>query len=140
MTESYQKYKMSELTKCVLAMNYTKAKELIQQGEDINEPYNELGWTPFHLIVAKYHSVEVVEEFIKLGGDVNKPTNIGRTPVMMSYQDRETPEVMELLLHYGADPNIKDEDGYTALQRFFLYPKTSPREPFIEILLKHGAL
>ena len=76
MTESYQKYKMNELTKCVISMNHKRAKELVQQGEDINEPYNELGWTPFHLMVCKYHPVEVVEEFIKL--KISKAQNKSR--------------------------------------------------------------
>ena len=131
---------MNELTGSILTMDYDRAKELIKEGEDINEPYNKLGWTPFHLMVSKYHSVEVVEEFIKLGGDVNKPTKKGRTPVMMSYHDRDKPDVLELLLRYGADPNIKDKAGHTALQRLLRYPKQTHKEPFIKILKDYGAV
>ena len=91
-------------------------------------------------MVSKYHSVEAVEEFIKLGGDVNKPTKKGRTPVMMSYHDRDKPDVLELLLRYGADPNVKDKAGYTALQRLLRYPKQTHKEPFIKILKDYGAV
>ena len=141
MTEGYNpKYKMNELTNSILSMDYERAKELIKQGYDINEPYNELGWTAFHLMVAKYHPVKAVEEFIKLGGDVNKPTKKGRTPVMMSYHDRDKPDVLELLLRYGADPNVKDKAGYTALQRLLRYPKQTHKEPFIKVLMEHGAV
>ena len=94
----------------------------------------------FSLAVAQKFQVSFINELIKLGGDVDKPTKKGRTPLIMSYQDRDKPDVLELLLRYGADPNVKDKAGYTVLQRLLLYPKKVPKEPFIKILMDYGAV
>ena len=45
------------------------------------------------------------------------------------------PEVAELLLQYGADPNAQDRSGSTALH----YAAESGCAPVAELLLKHGA-
>ena len=46
---------MDKLVIRVAEQNLTKIKELINQGYDLNKPYNEHGWTPFTLAVAHPH-------------------------------------------------------------------------------------
>ena len=91
------------------------------------------------MLIWEYHSVEVVEELIKLAGDVNKPTKKGRTPVMMSYQDRNKPDVLKLLIKYGADVNAQDKNGYTALMQVLKLNNTSEKKAFIKTLIDNGA-
>ena len=61
---------MNKLLRALIERDLNRARELIKQGEDLNEPYNNNGWTPFLWIVKEFYEVEIVEEFIKLGGDV----------------------------------------------------------------------
>ena len=85
---------MDKLVIRVAEQNLTKIKELINQGYDLNTPYNEYGWTPFILAVAQKFQVSFINELIKLGGDVNQPIKDGRTPIMLSCISRKYPNVL----------------------------------------------
>lgn len=45
---------------------------------------------------------------------MNWQTRLGETPLMGVASSNST-DTMEVLLHHGADPSIKDKDGLTAL-------------------------
>ena len=100
-----------------IKQNLTKIKELINQGYDLNKPYNEHGWTPFTLAVAQKFQISFINELIKLGADINQPIKDGRTPLMLSCISRKYPNVLKLLIQYGADVNAQDKNGYTALMQ-----------------------
>ena len=50
---------MDKLVISVAGQNLTKIKELINQGYDLNKPYNEYGFTPFTLAVAQKFQVSL---------------------------------------------------------------------------------
>ena len=91
------------------------------------------------MLIWEYHSVEVVEELIKLGGDINQPIKDGRTPIMLSCISRQYPNVLRLLIKYGADVNAQDKNGYTALMQVLKLNKASEKKAFIKILIDNGA-
>ena len=62
---------MQELLDAIYKYDFCKIKEMPDIKEKLNKSYNKHGWTPFMLIVKEFYEVEIVEEFIKLGGDVN---------------------------------------------------------------------
>ena len=130
---------MDKLVIRIAEQNLTKIKELINQGYDLNTPYNEHGWTPFTLAVAQKFQVSFINELIKLGGDINQPIKDGRTPLMLSCLSRKYPNVLKLLIKYGADVNAQDENGYTALMYILTLNKASEKREFIKTLIDNGA-
>ena len=130
---------MDKLVIRVAEQNLTKIKELINQGYDLNAPYNEYGWTPFTLAVSKKFQVSFINELIKLGGNVNQPIKDGRTPLILSCLSRKYPNVLKLLIQYGADINAQDENGYTALMYILTLNKASEKREFIKTLIEGGA-
>ena len=58
---------MDKLVIRVAEQNLTKIKELINQGYDLNTPYNEHSWTPFTLAVAQKFQVSFIIEFQSAG-------------------------------------------------------------------------
>lgn len=68
--------------------------------------------TPLCVAISK-GEVEVVKKFVEYGADINEKTN-GMTPLMYAARYNRV-EIISFLLEKGADPKIKDERGYTAL-------------------------
>lgn len=130
---------MHELVMSVIERDFDKIKKLLQQGYDLNTPYNEYGYTPFHLAVYHPFPIEVVKELINLGADVNQPIKDGRTPIMLSCISRIYPNVLKLLINCGADINAQDKDGYTALMQVLKKNKQSVKNTFANILIDNGS-
>ena len=69
-----------------------------------------------------------VEALIKAGVPVNSRDKMGRTALMLavgSYDNWCPDKVAQLLLEYGADPNLQDNNGDTALHWLVRLPKCS---------------
>ena len=130
---------MNKLLRAFIERDLNKARELIKQGENLNEAYNEHGWTPFLWLVKEFYEVEIVEEFIKLGGDVNLANNQGQNPLMIASQHRSSPDVIDLLIRYGAEINHQDNYGFTAIMRLLSHPQLSMRKFVLKPLLDNGS-
>ena len=130
---------MHELVMSVIERDFDKIKKLLQQGYDLNTPYNEYGYTPFHLAVYHPFPIEVIKELINLGADVNQPIKDGRTPIMLSCISRIYPNVLKLLIQYGADVNAQDKNGYTALMQVLMLNNLSEKKTFIKTLIDNRA-
>ncbi|AFH62938.1 ankyrin repeat domain-containing protein [Paenibacillus caseinilyticus] len=66
---------------------------------------------------ATFHGkVNIVEELIQYGAEINRQDPLGRTPISCASYFGHT-RIAELLLHNGADPYICDYVGKTALER-----------------------
>lgn len=129
---------MNKLLKALIERDLNKARELIKQGEDLNELYNNNGWTPFLWIVKEFYEVEIVEEFIKLGGDVNQCTKENLSPLMIVATHRSSPDVIELLIQYGADVDHQDNYGHTAIMKLLKHPQLAMRKSILQALIDNG--
>jgi ankyrin repeat protein len=69
--------------------------------------------TPLCQAVIK-GDLETVRKMIEFGSDINEASN-GMTPLMFAARYNNV-EVIELLLVNGANPNIKNDKGFTALK------------------------
>jgi ankyrin repeat protein len=80
--------------------------------------------------------IEVVEELIRAGADVNAPNDAGITPLMTAIQhhDRSTP-IMRLLLDARAVVDQADDRGQTALMHAAKYGQKEA----VVLLLERGA-
>ena len=83
---------------------------------------------PLCLAISK-GDIEKVKQIIAYGIDVNDTTNRGMTPLMYAAIYNQS-EIAKLLLEKGANLNLKDKSGSTALD----HAKTSGSNEVMEIL------
>ena len=55
---------MNKLLRAFIKRDLNKARELIKQGENLTEPYNDNGWTPF--LFKDYEKIYFKYRFIDL--------------------------------------------------------------------------
>src|SRR5574343_127193 len=93
--------------------NYQNTKFLLDLGfKEIINYRDKNGNTALHLAHTKKNRTEILIELLKDCANTNIKNNYGTAPLHLFI---EFPEDSLLLLKYGADPNIKDYDGNTAL-------------------------
>jgi hypothetical protein len=147
------------------AASIKTADALIAAGLDISEAAfteDDGRWraTPLWHAIGRGRNLALAEHLLKLGCDREHclwaasfardrdairllvrygaridPTHEGETPFMGSIKISHFPEA-ELLLELGADPNVTDKDGLTALH---LMLKKGSAPEHIAMLLRHGA-
>lgn len=85
------------------------------------------------------------ENILKSGVDVNNK-QFGETPLSKVISHRRGPEKVQLLLKYGANPNIKDSKGQTPLRKAIEWASPSNKQESserklvkIKLLLNYGA-
>ncbi|MFO7563401.1 MAG: ankyrin repeat domain-containing protein [Enhygromyxa sp.] len=86
---------------------------LIAAGAD-TEARERRGQTALHL-AAPNHRLHAVAALIQGGAVVDAVDELGRTPLMLALAAAAQPELVELLLTAGADPDLRDVHGWTAL-------------------------
>ncbi|MBP9780036.1 ankyrin repeat domain-containing protein [Candidatus Gracilibacteria bacterium] len=122
----------------ILYSNKEILEFLIQNGADINTK-DDGGWTS--LMIASFNfELDKVELLLEKGVKVNEIEQFGQTALILclvqgelglSKEDEiKTDKIIQLLIEYGADINIKDTHGKTALD----YAK---RKEHIELLKNH---
>lgn len=81
------------------------------------EARDRQGWTALHW-AAHHHRLRCVEALIAGGAGLDVVDHRGRTPMMLAMRSpsaRGLDEVVERLLTAGADPDLRDDHGWTAL-------------------------
>ncbi|MGD8586822.1 MAG: ankyrin repeat domain-containing protein [Chloroflexota bacterium] len=117
-------------------------KLLLDHGSDPDE--TNVAWgddgTPLH-VAMMYGSVEAMRALLDGGAAVNLQFGPGTTLLMLvQYQTLEAQperrdELTSLLLEYGADPNLLDDSGNTALHHAARWDRVTT----IPLLVEHGA-
>lgn len=100
-------------------------------AEILNEA-NAEGYTPL-MLAAYYGHIEMTTYLVKNGAVIDGKSKYG-TPIMAATV-KNNEAIVDLLLANGADPNIQDTNGKTAL----LYCSTFGLNTIAEKLLKAGA-
>lgn len=93
---------------------------LLSHGASIEA--NPKGWTPLHYAAFAGHPA-LVEKFIKLGTNIDSPTNNGLTPLMVASMNGHIAVVKILLLHH-ANIQLRDENGKTAIAHALAHKNT----------------
>lgn len=89
------------------------AEFLIKKGADVSAK-NDVDMTPLHIA----QNTSIIEVLIRYGADINAKAHFGWTPLLVQAQESEESgalETIEALLKAGADPNMVDDRGHTAL-------------------------
>lgn len=99
------------------------------------------GKTPLHYatrgwINSSRHSGDPITLLIQSGANVNAKDESGKTALQNAVSNCEVSMVRKLL-HYGADPNVKDASSYTPLHLAAMQWSSSAQ--MVKVLLKYGA-
>ncbi|HBN74230.1 MAG TPA: hypothetical protein DD473_00085 [Planctomycetaceae bacterium] len=112
-------------------------KLLLKAGADPNVTGNQKE-TPLHRIArtsSKSLAVVVAKDLIDSGANVNSEAARGMTPLQTAVALGNT-GLVDLLLTAGADPEIRNHDGFRAIDQI---NSTSKREAIQKVFEKHGA-
>lgn len=93
------------------------AEPLIERGADI-KARSKAGRTAFGYVAIDtcYCGDELVALLLEMGADINEQDEFGETALMAyAYGENESPEFINFFLEHGADPNIRNIRGQTAL-------------------------
>lgn len=85
-------------------------EQLIKRGADVNKT----GWTALHY-AASSGQLSIISLLIEHSAYIDAESPNGTTPLMMAAM-YGTPAAVALLLQEGADPQLKNQQGLTALQ------------------------
>ena len=108
---------------------------LLARDPDLVKAYSEDGFQPLGLACFFGH-FDVAEYLVKAGANVNSKSNnsLKAAPIQTAAAGRHK-KIVKLLLDYGADPNIREQDGMTPLHA----AAQNGDEETIRILLYGGA-
>jgi ankyrin repeat protein len=109
-------------------------KKFLLEGTDVNASEKGSDLTALHMAVET-GNIEITRELLQAGADVNARTSFRRTPLMQIDSDA-TPELVKLLLTYGAKLNQRDEDKASVLINA---AKSSASTEVLQLLIQAGA-
>ena len=88
---------------------------LLNGGADVNAKVGKNGLNALMIACQYENHFEVIQMLIAKGTDPNAQATVGGTTALMTLAYYGYLQEAEFLLKSGADPNIKDKNGYTAL-------------------------
>ena len=119
------------LTLAIAEQHFDSAKLILRYGAAVNAkdsaPLGE---------AARQDNVEIVLELLKRGADVNA----GKGEALIAACESCDEDLVEVLLEHGANPNVRSDDGETAMQT--ATKNADPRsdaDGIVALLKKHGA-
>ena len=118
---------------CAMTNDLEGLKKCLKGGQGINDK-DENGNAALHQC-SMYGAIDVLEYLISNGADVNVLDDANRTPLINGIAAADHFKVTQLLLEAGADPNIKDEYGDTALSEAQMRNK----DDTVDLLIRNGA-
>lgn len=112
-----------------------RAQSMLDRDPSLRDSFTDDGFPALGLAIFFRHP-ELARWLIERGADVNaaarNPQKVAPLHAAASVADRDT---MRLLLERGADPDAKQQAGYTALHSAALHGDRA----MAELLLQHGA-
>lgn len=92
-------------------------KLLVDAGADVNAMFakHHVGVVTTLTYALGSHKKEVAEVLIDAGAEVNPAGITGLTPLMYAIGEDSDPDLIKTLLHKGADVNLRNRSGATAV-------------------------
>lgn len=92
--------------------NEGKLLDLVQSGKLKPNSVDKEGQTPLHIAVENEFSVELIDELVKLGCNLDAKNVDGITPLHSAMYNENSP-VFQKLISLGANPDVADNQGET---------------------------
>lgn len=125
------------LQRACIKGDVSEVKRFLERGADANES-DFGGYTCLHEAALAGHT-EVVECLLQNGAAVNsqaQEAGFGETPLMDAAENKHV-DTVKVLLNHGADPQIYNSDGYSALTKIYkLHGEDDGYEEIIKLLDK----
>ncbi|NTX51038.1 ankyrin repeat domain-containing protein [Myxococcus sp. CA039A] len=114
-------------------------KLLIARGSDVNHQWKDEARSTVLTDLLNQEtneepSAEVLKTLLRAGANPNITNGRGETPLMLSVDYKEQPELFELLLEHGAQVNAVDSNGRSVLMQAVRYGNV----PVAERLISKG--
>ena len=107
---------------------------LMKCGHDVN--YQDLrGWTPLIWCCYCGASIDIVEQLIINGADIEVCGIYGETAIHIASSQKDQEQIIKCLISYGADLNRTDNDGAPPL----FYATQASASQTLQTLLQHNA-
>ena len=119
--------------------NYFEVIELlINNGADINSHHSEFLETPLHKLCARGNpQIDVITMILEKGAKINAGNISGKTPIFHCNFNYSV-ELLNLLIKYGADINIRDKYKNTLLHDDYINCSEEHFEEFLKVLINRG--
>jgi ankyrin repeat protein len=130
-----------ERVNIIMQGDQKEAIQAISKDLSLIKATDQFGNTLLHTAAAKGYK-EAVEFLIKNKANFNALNNKNQTPLMEAINGTALPSIVKLLLQSGAQVNLQDKDGNTALILTAIADNIFEDEQYGEIaqeLLDHGA-
>lgn len=115
------------LMKALYKDDFSTVEELLNQGVNINLPYNHYGWTPFMWVCKEHCDPEIIEKFLQYNPKLNLKNKQGQTVLHIMVCHRSSFTCPYILIEKGADVNAQDNVGNTPLMAMLSHPQISMR-------------
>jgi len=102
-------------------------RQLIARDADVNKP----GWTPLHYAATHGH-LDIIEILLEHHAFINARSPNDTTPLMMAAH-YGTPAAVKLLLEQGAEPDLKNQLGLTAID----FAQRANRQDAAQLISSH---
>ena len=117
--------------------NYQKfAEMLVDNGADVNLKDNYGETALMHICKINTGATDLINKLIKNSENIDDKNKHGDTALLLACASENT-TAMKLLLENGANPNIRNDDGYNALSYINKYDVIL-RNIYTNILRKYG--
>ena len=103
------------LHRCAATRDEEGVRSALLSGADPNAPVGKGGRTALHEAVASSRSVRIVAVLVEHGGDVDAVDGSGSTVLHLAAQGGCC-DCVEFLLRSAAEPDVPDNQGWTAAQ------------------------
>ena len=87
------------LMKALYQNNLPTITDLLNQGVNVNLPYNDNGWTPFMWVCKEFYETDIIKQFLAYGGNVHSRNKAGETPFMIAAKKRSNPLILLKFLY-----------------------------------------
>lgn len=130
-------------------LNANSVRLLLEAKADTRQT-DYLNDTPFMHLCRKYQNsaYPVIEVFLDYGDDPNQRNQQGQTPLMLlakcreiiSYSNIDYVKPTDLLIRKGADPELKDDSGNSAVSIAKIFGKSQPLIEHLNNYVEHKNL
>ena len=133
-TESTSPVVLEQLADAVYNRSQRVVIEFLDTHPELTQPDQEGRYVALEMALRSARE-DLIAELVKRGVDLNSRDQEGCNPLEWALEQNIVPAGLLALLEQGADPNLANDQGRTAL----FAAVESQRLPEVTLLLKHGA-